>query len=247
MLETTVTPLPIMKLNQRDSVVVALSPIPKATQLVVDQQIVTTLEDIPQGHKIALVDLKEGENVIKYGYPIGHVTTDVKAGEWLHTHNVKTNLSGELTYHFQQDVHPISYPFENRTFQGYVRKNGKVGIRNDLFIVPTVGCVNGVAELIVKEFKQKHPDLGNFDHVTILKHPYGCSQLGKDHLQTRDILADAVHHPNAGGVLVFGLGCENNTVPEFKKTLGEYDDDRVKFLVAQEVYNEIEQGVALLE
>ena len=208
---------PTMKLNRRDSVVVALTPIPKQTQLTIDQQTITTLEDIPQGHKIALGDLKAGDNVIKYGYPIGHVTTDVTAGQWLHTHNVKTNLSGELDYRYEKDVHPSHYPFENRTFQGYLRKNGKVGIRNDLFLVPTVGCVNGIAELIVKQFKEKHPDLGQFDHITILKHPYGCSQLGKDHQNTREILADAVNHPNAGGILVFGLGCENNTVPEFKK------------------------------
>lgn len=238
---------PTMKLNQRDSVVVALTLIPKQTQLTIDQQTITTLEDIPQGHKIALGDLKAGDNVIKYGYPIGHVTTDVTAGQWMHTHNVKTNLSGELDYRYEKDVHPSHYPFENRTFQGYLRKNGKVGIRNDLFLVPTVGCVNGIAELIVKQFKEKHPDLGQFDHITILKHPYGCSQLGKDHQNTREILADAVNHPNSGGFLVFGLGCENNTVPEFKKILGEYDEERVKFLVAQDVYDEIEQGVALLE
>ncbi|WP_165006192.1 MULTISPECIES: altronate dehydratase family protein [unclassified Enterococcus] len=243
----TLQSTPIMKLNPRDSVAVALSPLPKETQIVIDQQSVTLLEDIPQGHKIALAGLKKGENVIKYGYPIGHVTEDVHAGQWLHTHNVKTNLSGELDYRYEKDVHPVHYPVENRTFQGYLRENGKVGIRNDLFLIPTVGCVNGIAELIVKEFKAKHPDLGPFDHVTILKHPYGCSQLGKDHQNTREILADAVSHPNAGGVLVFGLGCENNTVPEFKKALGSFDEQRVKFLVAQEVYDEVENGVALLE
>lgn len=230
MLKSQAVSFPIMKLHQKDSVVVALAPIPKNTTLMVDQQTVTTLVNVPQGHKIAVFDLKKDTNVIKYGYPIGHVTQDIQAGEWLHTHNMKTNLSGELAYHYQPDVHPVDYPLENRTFQGYIRKNGKVGIRNDLLIVPTVGCVNGVAELIVKKFKAKHPDLGNFDHVTILKHPYGCSQLGKDHQQTRTVLADAVHHPNAGGVLVFGLGCENNTVSEFKKVLGHYEEERVKFL-----------------
>ena len=114
-------------------------------------------------------------------------------------------------------------------------------------IVPTVGCVNGIAEIIIQEFKAKHPDLGTFDNITILKHPYGCSQLGNDHANTREVLIDAVKHPNAGGVLVFGLGCENNTIPEFKEKLGAYDENRVKFLVAQEVFNEIENGVNLLE
>ncbi|MGG5359500.1 MULTISPECIES: UxaA family hydrolase [unclassified Enterococcus] len=237
----------VMKLNPRDSVVVALAPIAKGETLSFESEEIQVTENIPQGHKIALVPLKKDDDVIKYGYPIGHVTADVLPGDWLHTHNVKTNLSGELTYSYQKEVHPVHYPVENLTFKGYRRSNGKVGIRNDLFIVPTVGCVNGIAELIVREFKQKHPDLGPFDHVTILKHPYGCSQLGKDHQNTREILSAAVNHPNAGGVLVFGLGCENNTVPEFKKNLGEHDEERVKFLVAQDVLNEIEKGTALLE
>ena len=132
------------------------------------------------------------------------------------------------------------------TFKGYRRKNGKVGIRNDLYVIPTVGCINGIAEIIVENFKQSHPNLGTFDSVTILKHPYGCSQLGQDHQNTRKILIDAVQHPNAGGVLVFGLGCENNTVAEFKEKLGDYDTDRVKFISRSKIQDEIEAGEALL-
>src|SRR5699024_10285655 len=179
--------------------------------------------------------------------PIGHVIETVEPGEWLHTHNVKTNLSGELDYTYEPDLHVRHFENKQLTFQGYRRANGKVGIRNDLLIVPTVGCVNGIAELIVKEFKAMHPDLGSFDNVTILKHPYGCSQLGTDHANTREVLIDATKHPNAGGVLVFGLGCENNTITGFRENLGDYDPDRVKFLVAQEVYDEIDAGVELLE
>lgn len=237
----------LMHLNKYDNVVVALHPIKKGETVSEGDLSVTVNMDIPQGHKIALVDLKKDENVIKYGSPIGHVTEDVKRGDWLHTHNVKTNLNDELEYSYQPDLHPIVYPKDTRTFKGYKRADGKVGIRNDLFIVPTVGCVNGIAELIVKEFKANHPSIKPFDNITILKHPYGCSQMGNDHENTRIVLADAVKHPNAGGVLVFGLGCENNTVDGFKVLLGEVDTDRVKFLVAQKVEDEIKTGADLLE
>ncbi|OZB96655.1 UxaA family hydrolase [Paenibacillus sp. XY044] len=237
----------LMKLNPRDSVAVALRPIQAGEPLEMDGVKVVSAQEIPQGHKIALTAIQPGEMIIKYGYPIGHAISAIAPGDWVHTHNLRTNLDGEEEYEYQPDLHPISYPNLGMTFEGYRRANGKAGIRNDLYIVPTVGCVNGVAELILQEFKAVHPDLGPFDNVTILKHPYGCSQLGDDHRQTRSILMDAVHHPNAGGVLVFGLGCENNIVTEFRELLGDYDESRVKFLVAQEVGDEVEAGMALLE
>lgn len=239
----------LMRLNhKRDNVAVALRPIEQGEKLTIDDFTVVANQEIPQGHKIALTDLAENSNVIKYGFPIGHTTVDVKAGDWLHSHNLKTNLDGELEYTYEPDLsHQVHYEKQDLTFKGYKRDNGKVGIRNDLLIVPTVGCVNGMAELILREFKEKHPDLGPFDNITILKHPYGCSQLGEDHANTRSVLIDAVKHPNAGGVLVFGLGCENNTVTEFKEKLGPVDASRVKFLIAQEVYDEVDAGVDLLE
>lgn len=237
----------LMKMNPRDNVAVALREIQPGEQLNLGDETIEVLELTPRGHKVALKDFETDEWIIKYGYPIGHAIEPVKKGGWIHTHNVKTNLAGEEEYTFEPDLHPVTYPNEHLTFQGYRRDNGKVGIRNDLLIVPTVGCVNGIAEQMINEFKAVHPDLGGFDNVTVLKHPYGCSQLGDDHRMTRAILMDAVHHPNAGGVLVFGLGCENNIVKEFRELLGEYDPKRVKFLVAQEVGNEVEAGLVLLE
>ncbi|RCX21634.1 D-altronate dehydratase [Fontibacillus phaseoli] len=237
----------LMKMNVRDTVAVALQPIKSGAELHFEGIQLRPAEDIPQGHKIALRDFEQGNVITKYGYPIGHATTAIKQGDWVHTHNIKTNLAGEEEYEYVPDLHPVTYPKRNLTFQGYRRSNGKVGIRNDLYIIPTVGCVNGIAEQMLLEFKAQHPDLGTFDNITVLKHPYGCSQLGDDHRMTRSILLDAVKHPNAGGVLVFGLGCENNIVSEFRGLLGEYDEERVKFLVAQEVGNEVEAGLELLE
>ncbi|MCQ4085648.1 UxaA family hydrolase [Saccharibacillus sp. JS10] len=237
----------LMKMNPRDNVAVALRPLATGESLHIDQTKLISIHDVPQGHKIALAPIPAGEIVMKYGAPIGYAAEDIQIGEWIHTHNIKTTLAGEEEYQYEPELHPIFYAQRDLTFDGYRRSNGKVGIRNDLFLVPTVGCVNGIAEQMVSAFKAMHADSSVFDNITVLKHPYGCSQLGDDHRMTRDILMDAVHHPNAGGVLVFGLGCENNIVAEFKQMLGEFDESRVKFLVAQDVGDELEAGLELLE
>ena len=191
---------------------------------------------------------KENDVDIKYGAPIGHVIEKVRKGTWIHSHNMKTNLEGELEYTYEPDLKTVNYPKADRTFKGYRRSDGRVGVRNDLYIVPMVGCVNGIAEIVVEQFKEKHRgEKLPFDNIIILKHEYGCSQLGDDHENTRRVLADAVHQPNAGGVLVFGLGCENNTMDAFKVLVGKVDHSRVKFLVAQHVLNEQKTANDLLE
>jgi altronate hydrolase len=236
----------VFKINDNDNVAIALMDIKKDEVVMIDDKEVKLKEDVARGHKIAIEDIKEGENVIKYGFSIGHSTQDISAGEAIHTHNVKTNLKGISEYTFNQKL--IENTFENRnlTFKGYKRKNGDMGIRNELWIIPTVGCVNGIAEMIMNEFKAEVGEL-TVDNTLVFKHSFGCSQLGVDHETTRTILADAVKHPNAGGVLVLGLGCENNTMLEFKKVLGDYDEKRVKFLITQEVSDEIEAGVGIMK
>ena len=188
------------------------------------------------GHKYALTDIACGENIIKYGSPIGHATVDIKMGEHVHTHNVKTNLSGNLEYTYDYKDYGLSHVDSDLTFAGYVRENGDVGIRNDVWIVNTVGCVNKAAEAIAKETGAK-----------FFAHPFGCSQLGGDHRTTQLILRGMVNHPNAGGVLVLGLGCENNNIAEFKRVLGDYDERRVRFLNCQDVEDEFEEGVRIVK
>lgn len=235
----------VLKINDNDNVAIALMDIKKDEAIVIDNKEFKLKEDVARGHKIAIVDIKEGENVIKYGFPIGHSIKDILAGETIHTHNVKTNLNGISEYTFNQKL--IKNTFENRnlTFKGYKRNNGDVGIRNELWIIPTVGCVNGIADRIMERFKEE--EKVTIDNTLVFKHSLGCSQLGADHETTRTILADAVKHPNAGGVLVLGLGCENNTMLELKKTLGSYDEKRIKFLITQEVSDEVEAGVKLVK
>ena len=192
--------------------------------------------NVENGHKYALKDIKKGENVIKYGSPIGHATQDISKGEHVHVHNLKTNLSGNLEYTYAPKHYEITYKKSDRCFLGYKRADGKVGIRNDIWIINTVGCVNKTADILSRK-------TGAFS----FPHPYGCSQMGEDQEVTQKILKGLVEHPNAGGVLVLGLGCENNNIEVFKKILGTWDDQRVKFLNCQDSENEITEGIKLIE
>lgn len=192
--------------------------------------------DLDNGHKYALREIKKGENIIKYGFPIGHATEDIAVGEHVHSHNIKTNLSdiSEYSYNFVGNL--VESAPTSRTIKAYVRKNGDIGIRNEIFIVNTVGCINKTAQIIAQKCG-----------VNYFSHPFGCSQLGGDMEITQKILAGLVKHPNAGGVLVLGLGCENNNIDEFKKVLGEVDTKRVRFLNCQDCDDEIEQACCIID
>jgi len=235
-----------IELNGNDNVIVALSDLKSGININIKADEIKLLEDIKSGHKIATIDIKSGENIIKYGYPIGHATKDISKGQWVHSNNLETNLDGIKKYEYNRKKNQIKVESGNRFFMGYRRENNDVGIRNELWIIPTVGCVNGTADAIIKSFN-KEINTQNIDDIQVFKHNYGCSQLGDDHNNTKVILTDLVKHPNAGGVLVLGLGCENNTIDEFKITLGNYDINRTKFLITQKVSNEIEEGVKLLK
>ncbi|MBE5761248.1 MAG: altronate dehydratase [Clostridiales bacterium] len=202
---------------------------------------------VPAGHKQAICDIRKGENVIKYGFPIGHAIKDIKMGEHVHTHNVKTNLSDILKYEYTPNYREL-IKREPDTFMGYVRKDSSVGVRNEVWVINTVFCVNGVAQKLCdmakKELLHKYP---NVEGVHTFAHPYGCSQMGQDQLNTQLSLKGLVEHPNAGAVLVLGLGCENNRIDVFKEILGSWDEDRVKFLEAQSVEDEYEAGLELLD
>lgn len=236
----------LIKINSRDNVVIALQHFTAGQSITVDDVTITLLNDIERGHKIALNDIQAGEDVIKYGYPIGEATASIKQGEHVHVHNVKTKLKDIFDYTYNPQLKDVTHPKRNLTFQGYRRKNGEVGIRNEIWIVPTVGCVNGIAEEIIRQFKAEVGEL-EVDGIEVFKHNYGCSQLGDDHLHTRTILGDIALHPNAGGVLVLGLGCENNKIDEFEQSLGDYDKERIKFISSQKVKNEIEEGIEVLK
>uniref|UniRef100_UPI00321697A1 UxaA family hydrolase n=1 Tax=uncultured Draconibacterium sp. TaxID=1573823 RepID=UPI00321697A1 len=235
-----------IKINPADNVVIALKDFSAGETISVDRAELKIVNDVPKGHKIALVSIGENENIVKYGAPIGHATAAISAGEHIHVQNIKTNLLGTINYSFNQKLNELTHGKRDLTFQGYRRASGKVGIRNELWIVPTVGCVNGQAQQIIDLFKSEvNPE--NIDAVEVFKHSYGCSQLGDDHVNTQKALADVINHPNAGGVLVLGLGCENNQVDQLKTFIGDFDETRVRFLVAQDVEDEIETGLDIIK
>ena len=235
-----------LKINPADSVVVCLQPKKKGEIIEVDGLSIALNQDTPAGHKVLIKDVNEGEDIIKYGYPIGHARQDLKAGDWVNENNLKTNLAGTLEYTYQPVGKELSIANENRTFKAYKRKNGDVGVRNEIWIVPTVGCVNGIAEKLAEKLR-KETGLEGIDSVYAWHHNYGCSQLSEDHENTRKVLRDICLHPNAGAVLVLSLGCENNQPEDFMAMLGDYDKDRIKLLVTQRVDgDEVEAGMQIL-
>lgn len=235
-----------LKINANDNVAVVLADVLTAGDVVeVDGQRVVVQQEVARGHKVALVDMGAGQQVVKYGYPIGHLTQAVKAGEWIHTHNLKSDLCDNLKYTYTPKSYDVEFQRDdNMRVMGYLRASGEMGIRNELWIVPTVGCVNGQAQAIAERLRREC-DCSHLDDVRVYTHNYGCSQLGDDHANTQRALAALIKHPNAGGVLVLGLGCENNQIASLKEVMGEWDEDRVRFLVAQEVEDEVETGVQL--
>ena len=256
-----------IKIHEKDSVVVALKTIPAGETVTVEVQgenrQITALEEIPAGHKMAVCDIPAGGEIVKYGYRIGNAKEDIRAGAWIHTHNIKTALGDLLEYTYEpaaavkggEDFTAVkaaegSGEGVEATFMGYQRPDGKVGVRNEIWIIPTVGCVNNVATAIAREANiwriaqgEKYSEVGE---VIAFPHPYGCSQMGDDQEHTRKILADLINHPNAGGVLVLGLGCENSNIDVLKSYIGDYDEERVKFVVAQEWEDEIERSLEVI-
>ena len=248
-----------IKIHPNDNVIVALQEIPAETTLTVsDTLTVTAKNDIPSGHKMSITDIHAGTEIIKYGSSIGFAKENISCGEWVHVHNLKTGLGDLLEYNYEPvfgepDTITLDEWFPNKelldelpsTFMGFKRANGKVGVRNEIWVIPTVGCVSNVATAIAKQANTLLK--GTVDEVIAFPHPYGCSQMGDDQENTRKIIADLINHPNAGGVLALGLGCENSGIDVLKPYIGDYDENRVKFLVSQECDDEIEASLELIK
>lgn len=237
-----------IKINPADNVAVAIKPLEKGEKVTVDGKEFILASDVPAGHKFLLKDCEQGENIIKYGYPIGHLRERHVCGDFIDDKNIKTNLEGLLEYTYTPVDTVLDIENRHMTFNGYRRANGLVGIRNEVWIVPTVGCVNGIANRLA-ELLRAEVDLSNsgVDRIVSFPHNYGCSQLSDDHENTRHILRNMVLHPNAGAVLVVGLGCENNQPDKFEQLLGDYDHDRIRFMVSQKIEgDEVEEGMKIL-
>ncbi len=233
----------IIQIHPADNVAVALQDLESGEPT---EAGVMLLQAVVRGHKFAIKPIAAGQNIIKYGLPIGHALVDIAVGEHIHSQNAKTNLSDLDQYQYQPEFVELPPQMPDRDVQIYRRKNGLVGIRNELWLIPTVGCVNGIAKQIQQRFLKETNQAEGTDGVYLFTHPFGCSQLGDDHINTRTMLQNMVRHPNAGAVLVIGLGCENNQVDVFRDTLGDVDDERVRFMTLQKFDDEVEAGLERL-
>ncbi|MDN0086319.1 altronate dehydratase family protein [Yersinia nurmii] len=235
-----------IKIHPLDNVAVALQDLAQGEVINIDGEAITLAQPVTRGHKFALTLIQPDQMIVKYGLPIGHALSPIQAGEHIHSQNAKTNLSDLDEYQYQPEFSDLPVQMADREVRIYRRKNGDVGIRNELWIIPTVGCVNGIARQIQQRFLKETNEAEGIDGVHLFSHPFGCSQLGQDHENTRTMLQNMVRHPNAGAVLVIGLGCENNQVDVFQTTLGEVDNERVRFMVCQQQDDEVEAGLARL-
>lgn len=226
----------LYKIQTGDNVAVAIRALQPGEQVSLDGGELTIQGGIPAGHKVAVAAIEAGEDIVKYGFPIGTAKESIAAGSWVHSHNTKSKLGSLLSYSYNP-VGVQEFSQTERFFDGYRRADGRAGIRNEVWIIPTVGCVNSIARLIELESQQWKTK--NIDGIFAYSHPHGCSQLGDDQLHTQKILCGLIQNPNAAAVLVLGLGCENNQVELLKKVLGPYDEDRVKFLVCQDTEDEV--------
>jgi altronate hydrolase len=231
-----------IQIHPLDNVAVALHELAPGDEVASGDAPVEVTEAIPVGHKVALRAIPAGESVVKYGHVLGHATEPIAAGAWVHSHNLKTDLSDVIDYAYEPVPHPASASDgEAPTFMGYRRSNGKVGTRNEVWVINTVGCVNRSAERIARIAGERFA--GQVDGVHAFSHPYGCSQLGDDLRNTQRVLAGLIRHPNAGGVLVMGLGCENNRLDDLLALAGDVDRDRIRYFQSQLVLDEVEEGV----
>ena len=233
-----------IRINKNDNVAVALEPLEKGEKIIISDRELFLSDEIPQGHKFTISKLERGEDIIKYGYPIGTLQEDVKEGTWIHTHNLKTKLAGLQEYQYNPDLKASTGEADKR-FWGYLRPNGKVGVRNEIWIIPAVGCVNHVARRLAADMNC-NPVKG-VDGFYAFEHPYGCSQMSEDQENTKKILAGLIEHPNAAAVLVLGLGCENCSADSIKEILGRYDKNHIEFMICQETTDEISSGKSLLK
>ena len=235
----------VKQIHPLDNVAVALEALNAGETVEVGGQSIELAEPIPRGHKFALCALKPGDAVMKYGCVIGYASKPIEPGAWVHSHNLKTGLSGQLEYTYTPKFEPLPPAESADTFEGYLREDGRAATRNEIWILPTVGCVGDCATALAAQ----NQDLvtGSIDGLHAFTHPYGCSQTNADHAQTRKLLCALARHPNVGAVLVVGLGCENLTHEQFLQELGPYDPERIKFLTCQEVEDEMAAGRELLE
>jgi len=236
---------PLLRVHSADTVAVALRPIAPGETVDIHGRSLTAAQAIPQGHKIALIAHAAQDPVVKYGLPIGRATQPIAAGAHVHDHNLATALAGERAYDRAASATAAPRAASAKSWSGYLRADGQAATRNEIWILPTVGCVGMVAEQIARAAQARHA--GRVDGIHAFTHPHGCSQLGDDLAGTRALLAGLAAHPNAGGVLLLGLGCESNQLAALMAAIPADARGKVHTLSAQSVQDEMSAAMEIID
>lgn len=239
-----------LQIHAIDNVAVALCALERGVVVHGAFGTVTLADDVPQGHKMALSAIAAGMAVTKYGLPIGKARCAIAAGAHVHGHNLATALTGEVAYAAPAAVVAAAGVPSSRTWQGYVRADGRAATRNEVWILPSVGCVGLTAEQVAREANARHAALiaaGRIDGVMAFAHPHGCSQLGDDLDGTRALLAGLAANPNAAGVLLLGLGCESNQLADLLAAIPQSVRGKVRVLSSQAAGDELAEAGALVD
>ncbi len=206
---------------------------------------ITLLDAVPQGHKFALRSHAEADVFVRYGEAIGRASAAVAPGKHVHSHNLVTALAGERVYAAPASGTAALTAKPLPSWRGYARADGRYATRNEVWLLPTVGCVAPLAELAAREASLRHA--GRIDAIAGFGHPYGCSQLGDDLAGTRAALAALCDNPNAGGVVLIGLGCESNQLDALIACVPERSRAKLRVLRAQDAGDELAEVLALID
>ena len=209
-------------LNPRDSVVVALRGFQAGDTLALGEEAIQLLDSVPPGHKVAIRPVAAGEPIFKFGWSIGVATKPIRVGQHVHTQNVKCDHHIDLEA-ISTDV-PAELPrLEGHTFEGFRRADGRVGTRNYLAVISNVNCSASVARMIASRFDQQTlAAFPNVDGVISFRHEGGCAMAfnGSRHRMLSRVLGGMARHPNIGGFLLVGLGCEQGTLDHLVQSQG---------------------------
>ncbi|MBA3671347.1 MAG: UxaA family hydrolase, partial [Gemmatimonadaceae bacterium] len=235
-----------VRVHDDDDVAVAVRALVAGDSVDVGESAVRLATDVPAGHKFALHAIAAGDTITKYGFPIGIAIAAIDAGDWIHSHNLRTGLEGLGEYRYAPGEAAVAHSSAMPTFEGYHRDDGRTATRNEIWILNTVGCVNFVAEGIARSATERLGSAPGLDGIHAFGHPFGCSQLGDDLANTQKVLAGLLRNPNAGGVLVLGLGCENNQMDALLTRAGTVDRTRLRFFNTQDVMDERDAGLTMV-
>jgi altronate hydrolase/galactarate dehydratase len=241
-----------IKLRADDNVVIALRALPAGTEL--EGVSGALLAPVHPGHKIACKLIPAGENVVRYGQIIGQAKADIQPGEHVHSHNLGMEGHSLQDHEFASQNTPLAPIEAGRTFQGYRRADGRTGTRNYIGILTSVNCSGSVAQFVAEAAERNGllDRFPNVDGVVPIVHGTGCGMSGENegYAALFRTLSGYAQHPNFGGILLIGLGCEVMQVSDLVGGRPIRSDGALRYMTIQQqggTRRTIEKGLEELE